>query len=176
MNKLILSAFIFLIALVTSCFERSFVIDNLENETKDRAIQETDSTLIKDKVKSLILATIAMDPEKILSQVHLEKGANVDIKAAKSYGQIKADIFNKNSFLYLVLFDTVKLRNTLKDPEIQSIAGYLSSSRSYHLHLTFYSSNECEVFINFQGRPSTAVLGNPVYEKIDGDWYLRRIF
>ncbi|MDH5717968.1 MAG: hypothetical protein OEZ22_10050 [Spirochaetia bacterium] len=142
----------------------------------DKKYFSNEGELIREKIISLIHALLNHNIETIISQIHSEIGAYADIKSPMGYKEIVNEIENPMGLLYITFWDTSRLKQMNPDIEILSFQEIFSKVKIIYLDLFFYSTEECEIYLNFKNRPSLGILGNPVYHKVDGIWYLKRLF
>jgi len=148
---------------------------------------QSDSTAIASKVKAeakilmplvegLVVGILRFNRGVVIDQIHDGKGAFIDYKAEKTKKEIIADINNDDGLLYPIIWDTDRLAKLYPSTDIKSFKDYFASAEEITFTFFFYSTTECEVQLLFEDRPAVGVMGNPIYHKIDGKWYLRRIF
>lgn len=145
-----------------------------KTELKSRA--ETEAKILLPMVRKLIVAVAKKDSDGILRQIHPNKGAFIDVKSPLSYEKIEKDFQKQNGILIPPLWNTAELRRRSGDPDLLSFRDYFRNAKEIRVSFYFYSASECEVRLAFADRPSNGVMGNPIYHKIDGRWYLKRIF
>ncbi|MDH5721376.1 MAG: hypothetical protein OEZ13_12285 [Spirochaetia bacterium] len=151
---------------------RSIHVDN----RSDKNSANISSEEIRSRLEALIKAIIQKDIKTVISQVHKEVGAYADIKAHMIYQNIAKEIDNSKGILHIIFWKTDKLREKYPDIEISSYQEIFSSSHEIALDLFFFSKEECEIYLDFENRPPSGILGNPIYHRIDNRWYLKRIF
>ncbi|MCX7632422.1 MAG: hypothetical protein N2Z22_03705 [Turneriella sp.] len=124
----------------------------------------------------LVNAIIDHNPEKILEFVHPVDGAITDAKKFQSSAQIRDALYNPETMLYRVLWDDGYWQKTAPEDNIRSYRTVLRKAGKIRLALFWYSPTECEVRLDFPGRPPMGVMGNLIFRKRDGRWYLMNFF
>lgn len=127
-------------------------------------------------MRNLITAIIQKDQKAILDQIDEQKGAFVDIKAQKKKAEVAALLADSQSTLHKVFWDDKALKKENSDSEIASYRTYFSRARKIELDFFYYNEEECEIRLNWEGRPPSGILGNPIYHKISGSWKLVSLF
>jgi len=125
---------------------------------------------------AVIGAIIAEDREKLLSFVHAKEGAIIDAKAFVSYEQVRSALYDKSAILSRVLWDDKYWKETAPEDDVRSYRSVFSRAGEIRLGLFWYSATECEVRIDFKGRPSMGLMGNLIFRKRDDRWYLMNFF
>ncbi|GEM_PF-1986100 len=138
-------------------------------------LTETESALVEARARALVAFVVAKDAEGILSLIH-ESGAYVDVKAEKTKPEIQKSLANPEDPLYIALWDTKGYQKMGGDPSLVCFRDSFLTARQMDLDLFFYSETEVEVRLVYENRPPSGVMGNPIFHKIDGQWYVRGIF
>ena len=124
-----------------------------------------DSIVLETKMREYVQGIIEKKLEIILKQIDPEKGALDDFKAPNTYADLELKFSDPESAVY---------RAYWQDTDIKSFRAMFSDAGEIKLKLYFYNDEECEIELLFEGRPSRAVLINPIYHKRNGSWYLAR--
>lgn len=143
-----------------------------KEELLEAANKEAES--IRDKMALVIAAIKAEKPDVILEQIHNEHGAYADLKALMTRKQVEKSLKNKDGLLYRVFWSDAPAKTATV--ENKSYRQFFNEAPGISIELFFYNATETEVRLEFENRPPIGILGNAVYQKYDGKWYLRRIF
>ena len=151
--------------------QQIYTIQNQKPETLKENRRQLES-----KINSLLLAVINKDSKKILEQINPKTGAYIDLKALSPYTEIEKDLKNLSGLLNPILFDGKRLRAKHKDEELKSIHELLFTQDQVLVEMHFNTSEQCEIELHITPQPPKGVLGNPIYIKENGSWYLFQIF
>ncbi|MFZ5630942.1 MAG: hypothetical protein ACOY5B_17545 [Spirochaetota bacterium] len=142
----------------------------------DEAAAQRENAALVATTAAVIGAVIAEDREKLLSYIHPKEGAIIDAKAFVSYAQVKSALYDKSAILSRVLWDDQYWKETAPGDSVRSYRSVFSRAGEIRLGLFWYSPAECEVRIDFKGRPSMGIMGNLIFRKRGDRWYLMNFF
>lgn len=142
----------------------------------NEAVAERENPLLLSAAEAVIQAIIAEDREKLLDFVHPKDGAIIDAKAFVSHAQVRSALYDKSAILSRVLWDDQYWKETAPEDNVRSYRTVFSRAGEIRLALFWYSASECEVRIEFAGRPSMGLMGNLIFRKRDERWYLMNFF
>jgi hypothetical protein len=142
----------------------------------DEANAQRENATLVAATASVIEAIIAEDREKLLSFVSAKDGAIIDAKTFVSYEQVRSALYDKSAILSRVLWDDNYWKETAPADNVLSYKTVFSRAGEIKLGLFWYSPTECEVRIDFAGRPSMGIMGNLIFRKRGERWYLMNFF
>ncbi len=142
----------------------------------DEATAQRENPLLVHTAASVIEAIIAEDREKLLGFVNTKDGAIIDAKAFVSYEQVRSALYDKSAILSRVLWDDKYWKETAPEDNVRSYRTVFSRAGEIKLALFWYSATECEVRLDFEGRPSMGLMGNLIFRKRGDRWYLMNFF
>ncbi|MFO1478705.1 MAG: hypothetical protein U1F40_00745 [Turneriella sp.] len=142
----------------------------------DEAAAQRENPVLVATAASVIESIIAEDREKLLSFVNTKEGAIIDAKAFVSYEQVRSALYDKSAILSRVLWDDKYWKETAPGDNVRSYRTVFSRAGEIKLGLFWYSPTECEVRIDFKGRPSMGLMGNLIFRKRGDRWYLMNFF
>lgn len=142
----------------------------------DEAAAQRENPALVTTTAAVIEAIISEDREKLLTFVHPEDGAIIDAKAFVSYAQVKSALYDKSAILSRVLWDDQYWKETAPADNVRSYRSVFARAGEVKLGLFWYSATECEVRIDFKGRPSMGIMGNLIFRKRGDRWYLMNFF
>ena len=127
-------------------------------------------------VTEVITAIVNEDRELLLKYVSKDEGAIIDAKAFVSYAQIRTALYDAQSQLARVFWDDKYWRETAPNDNIQSYRKTFGKAETIRAGFFWYSPSECEVRLDFPGRPSMGIMGNPIFRKRGAHWHLMNFF
>lgn len=142
----------------------------------DEATAKKENPALVTATASVIGAIIAEDRERLLTFVHPEDGAIIDAKAFVGYTQVRAALYDKTAILSRVLWDDAYWKQVAPQDNAKSYRSVFARAGEVRLGLFWYSATECEVRIDFKGRPSMGLMGNLIFRKRGDRWYLMNFF
>jgi len=142
----------------------------------DETMAQRENPALVAATAAVIGAIIAEDREKLLSFVHAKEGAIIDAKAFVGYEQVRSALYDKSAILSRVLWDDKYWKETAPEDNVRSYRSVFSRAGEIKLALFWYSPTECEVRIDFRGRPSMGLMGNLIFRKRGERWYLMNFF
>ena len=180
MNRYFLMGLAMLIAACASHQKKHIPLIHVSHIYSDNMAEKEAATKesvdIENRARNLIFAIIQKDRESILKQIHPDQGAGIDAKSKDSLTDVRKELYNEDGILYPVFWDTEKLKKLYPNSDLKSYQDYFSEAEEIMLDLFFYNSSECEVKIKFLNRPPAGVMGNLIYFKNNGQWFLMRLF
>lgn len=144
--------------------------------TADETTAQRENPVLVTATTEVIQAVIAEDREKLLSFVHPKEGAIIDAKAFVSQAHVRSALYDKSAILSRVLWDDQYWKETAPGDNVRSYRSVFTHAGEIKLGLFWYSATECEVRIDFKGRPSMGIMGNLIYRKRGDRWYLMNFF
>ncbi|GAB4444237.1 MAG: hypothetical protein OHK0011_26390 [Turneriella sp.] len=142
----------------------------------DEAAAQRENPVLVKATTEVIQAVMTEDREKLLSFVHPKEGAIIDAKAFVSYAQVRSALYDSSAVLSRVLWDDEYWKETAPADNVRSYRSIFARAGEIKLGLFWYSATECEVRIDFRGRPSMGIMGNLIFRKRGDSWYLMNFF
>lgn len=142
----------------------------------DEASAQSQNAVLVAAAESVIHAIINEDRKKLLEFVHPKEGAIIDAKAFVSYEQVERALSDPSAALYRVLWDDRYWKEIAPNDNVRSYRSVFSRAGEIKIGLFWYSPTECEVRLDFKNRPSMGLMGNLIFRKRDGRWYLMNFF
>ena len=157
-----LVSLIFLITLISCNSNPVIKLGKISYDKNKDKIKQLDHEAISQLTKKVLIAIIEEKPTEILETINKKYGAFTDIKAKSSFDEVKYE-FTSGTLHKIYWNSDDQFSKILKKPEFIT------------MNLYYYSSEECEVHIQFSNRPSLAVMNNLIVHKIDKIWYVVRL-
>ena len=113
----------------------------------------------------------------LLNHVNKQKGVYIDLKAHKTYAELKKQIEDPDSYLNTFFLYSDKLKKTTNDSKQVAIKDILSSQKNIKIELFFNETgDECEARIFLERKKKENYrLNNPYFVKIKDKWYIYRL-
>ncbi|MCB1178861.1 MAG: hypothetical protein KDK36_14850 [Leptospiraceae bacterium] len=131
---------------------------------------------ILDKFHILVDLTLKKDYSSLPSLVNPKRGIYVDLKSHWSFNQLKEELKNPESYLETFYFSQEKL-NKETGGGSYTVRNLLIMAEKLEIELFFETEDSCEIKVKFLKNKSKEFdLNNPYFIRIDGKWYLYRLF
>lgn len=128
-------------------------------------------------LKSLSQGILNKNLSVILNFVHKDRGVYLDLKGLWKYEDLQAELEKDNSYFEIYFFNHDKLEKEKGSQDVMTVRELLIASKGIRADLFFEDANSCEVKLQFLANKNLAYnLNNPHFIKIDGKWYLYRMF
>lgn len=144
--------------------------------TPDEKMAAAENPHVLAALDEIVTAIVEEKPDRILKYVNPKEGAIIDAKAFVPYTQVATALTNPKAQLYRVFWDDAYWKETAPHDNIRSYRKVFSSAGEVRVGIFYYSANECEVRLDFKNRPSIGVMGNPIFRKYDGRWFIMNMF
>ena len=142
----------------------------------DEALAASENPRVMAALEDIVGAIVAEQPDRLLQYVSPKDGAIIDAKAFVPYAQVASALANPKAQLYRVFWDDAYWQETAPNDKIRSYRKYFSSAGEVRVGIFYYSASECETRLDFAGRPAMGIMGNPIFRKRDGKWYIMNMF
>lgn len=146
-----------------------------DNQSLQKELRKNEAEQVLTAVNVLIHGVVDQKSDEILSLVHPD-GAYIDLKAKSSREYIEKVLQNKEDPLYKAMWSTKGFRELSGEDDILCYRDSFLEAGKLDLDLFFYTDREVEARLVYSGRPSSGLMGNPIFHKIDGRWYLMQFF
>ncbi len=141
-------------------------------EQSDRDVESVGGLLTR-----LVEMTFQQDFSALPEMVDRQEGLWVDLKAHRSYYQLRADLQNPRSYLRIAYLDTAGLRAMTGNPASLSVRDVLRTTRTLRADLYIDPAGSCEAKLQLVDAPDRSYyLNNPVFIRRDGEWFILRLF
>ncbi len=144
--------------------------------TADETMAAAENPKILAALEEIVTAIVEEKPEQILKYVNAKEGTIIDAKAFVPYEQVATALTNPKAQLYRVFWDDAYWKETAPRDNIRSYRKVFGSAGEVRVGIFYYSATECEVRLDFKNRPSMGLMGNPIFRKRDGKWYIMNMF
>ena len=147
------------------------------NENRDQLsrVVSPDLEILKSKSEKLIGLILDEKPREIGNMVHPEKTVFVDIKAEFTRDELLQQWSNRESALYALYWNTPLYRKISEDPGVRCFRDILRGASKITLKIEL-GRERASVWLDFPGRPSPMEMGELIFEKSEGRWFLRKLF
>jgi hypothetical protein len=142
----------------------------------DEAMAQSENPKLMLAIQEIIEAIVAKKPEVIIKYVSKIDGAITDAKAFVPYAEVASALTTPEAQLHRVFWDEKYWKETAPKDEIHSYQRVFAKAGEIKVGLFYYSGQECEVRLDFKNRPSLGLMGNPIFRKHNGRWYLLNFF
>lgn len=142
----------------------------------DEILAKAENAPVIATLDGVIHSIMEKDISKLLQFVHRKDGAIIDAKEMVSFERVETALQLQNSQLHRVLWNDDYWRKTAPTENIRSYQKTFLRAGEIRASIYYYSASECEVRIEFKNRPSMGIMGNPIFRKREGRWYLTNFF
>ncbi len=133
-------------------------------------------TEILQKLQSLVDWTLEKNYSKLPSIVHPEKGLYVDLKSLWDFPKLQEELKNPDSYLEVFFLNQEKMNST-KEGVNYTIRNLLILSKGVVAEMYFETKDSCEIKLKFkENKEREFDLNNAYFIRVDGKWYLHRLF
>lgn len=145
--------------------------------TDGNKISPEDSKQILQILRNLTSAVEEQNASKIVQNISPQKGAYLDVKGLWEYQNILEEIKKEDSYLEVYFFNHKKLVKQKKSTNVLTVRELLQKSGGIKVDLFFESKTSCEVKLKFKkNKKLEKDMNNPYFLKVDGKWYVYRLF
>ncbi len=175
------SLVIFFIFLLTinplSANPDSISIELKHTYADENKITKQDSEQIITILRKLVIAVEEKNASKIVKYISKEKGAYLDVKGLWDYESILEEIKKEDSYLEVYFFHHEKLVKQKQSENVLTVLELLQTSGGIEIDLFFESSTACEGKLRFKkNKKLEKDMNNPYFLKVNGKWYVYRLF
>ncbi|MDX1960160.1 MAG: hypothetical protein SFU98_16445 [Leptospiraceae bacterium] len=125
----------------------------------------------------LVDGTIQKNLNRLKYIVHPQKGIYLDLKGEWSYKNLLQELSKEDSYFEIYFFNKEKLQKQKESLEVETVRELLLKTKGITADLFFEKDSSCEVKLKFNENKNREFdLNNPYFIKIDGKWYLYRLF
>ena len=155
----------------------SIPIELKHTYTDGNKVTEKDSEQIIQILRKLVAAVEEKNASKIVKYISKEKGAYLDVKGLWDYESILEEIKKEDSYLEVYFFNHEKLVKQKQSESVFTVRELLQQSGGVEVDLFFESSTACEGKLRFKkNKKLEKDMNNPYFLKVNGKWYLYRLF
>lgn len=131
---------------------------------------------ILQKLQLLVEWTLEKNYSKLPTIVHPDKGLYVDLKSLWEYSKLQEELKNPDSYLEVFFLNQEKM-NSAKEGVNYTIRNLLILSKGITAEMYFETKDSCEIKLKFkENREKEHDLNNAYFIRVDGKWYLHRLF
>lgn len=140
-------------------------------------INKKDSEQIIQILRKMIVAVEEQDAEEMVKYISKEKGAYLDLKGLWDYESILEEIRKEDSYLEVYFFNHEKLVKQKQNENVFTVRELLQKSGGIEVDLFFESKTACEGKLQFRkNKKLEKDMNNPYFIKVNGKWYIYRLF
>jgi hypothetical protein len=140
-------------------------------------VTKKDSEEIINILRSLANAVEDKNALGIVKYISKEKGAYLDVKGLWDYESILKEIQKEDSYLEVYFFDHEKLVKQKQSQNVLTVGELLQKSGGIEVDLFFESKTACEGKLLFKkNKKLEKEMNNPYFLKVNGKWYVYRLF
>ncbi len=141
------------------------------------AEKRRDTEAIAALITQLIRMVDEQNLEGLPSLVSRKHGLWVDVKAHRTFDQLKVEIRKKDGYLQKYFLDTDQLRRSTKDEHKLSVRDVLRHTDTVRADFYMLADGSCEVELFLEQYPPYKFhLNQPAFLKEDGVWKVHRLF
>ncbi|TGM81769.1 hypothetical protein EHR01_02960 [Leptospira mtsangambouensis] len=141
------------------------------------SISKFDQTVIFSELRILLSDLCERKFHHLISLVHPSKGLYVDAKGYWSVEEVKNDLNDPYGYFQVYYFDQEKLDQKKGSFGNLTVRDVFSFAKQVVVDIFVSSSEEVEVKFRFEENPKLErYLINPSFIKVEGHWYLLRMF
>jgi hypothetical protein len=139
--------------------------------------KDSSESQITEILQILVNETIEKNYSSIFNHISKEKGIYIDLKSWKSREEFVDLLKLENNYIEIYFFTTEKLSKEKRTIDVRTVRDLLILSSGLTADLYFESDSSCEVKLQFlSNKQFESELNNPYFIKLDGKWYLHRLF
>ncbi|MCP5499656.1 MAG: hypothetical protein H7A25_07130 [Leptospiraceae bacterium] len=113
----------------------------------------------------------------LLELSHPKKGIYVDLKAHWDRKRLETELSSKDSYFETYFFNREKLVAVKQTEDVRTVRELLLYSGGLIIHYYFDGDEACELKLEFKDNKTLAYeLNNPYFIRVDGKWYIYRMF
>ncbi|RHX88642.1 hypothetical protein [Leptospira stimsonii] len=128
-------------------------------------------------MKSLIDDTISKDFSKLPERVAPKDGLLLDLKGTWTREQITKELLKKENYFQTYFFDRELLKKQKNSENVRTVRDLFLLSGGIEAEFYYESLTECELKLRFKDNIELEKeLLNPYFKKVQGKWYLHRMF
>ncbi|WP_061249057.1 hypothetical protein [Leptospira alstonii] len=128
-------------------------------------------------IKTLVEDTIAKDFSKLPDQVSPKDGLLLDLKGIWTREEIKKELFKEGNYFETYFFDRELLKKQKESENVRTVRDLFLLSGGIEVEFYYESMTECELKLGFkENKELEKELLNPYFKKVQGKWYLHRMF
>ncbi|MCW7489863.1 hypothetical protein [Leptospira meyeri] len=141
------------------------------------SLSKFDKTFILSELKILLSDLCERKFKNLTSLIHPAKGLYVDAKGYWTTQEVKNDLIDPYGYFQVYYFDSEKLDKKKGSFGNLTVRDVFSLAKQVTVDIYVGSSEEVEVKFRFEENPKLErYLINPSFIKIEGRWYLLRMF
>lgn len=136
-----------------------------------------DTPEILQLMKTLVQETVAKDFSKLPERVSPKDGLLLDLKGIWTREQIKKELSQKENYFETYFFDRELLKKQKNSENVRTVRDLFLLSGGIEIEFYYESMTECELKLRFKDNIELEKeLLNPYFKKVQGKWYLHRMF
>ncbi|MBM9576396.1 hypothetical protein JWG45_04430 [Leptospira sp. 201903070] len=128
-------------------------------------------------MKSLVDDTVGRDFSKLPERVSPKDGLLLDLKGIWTREQIAKELQKKENYFQTYFFDRELLKKQKNSENVRTVRDLFLLSGGIEAEFYYESLTECELKLRFKDNIELEKeLLNPYFKKVQGKWYLHRMF
>ncbi|RHX96358.1 hypothetical protein DLM76_01130 [Leptospira yasudae] len=136
-----------------------------------------DTPEILQLMKTLVDDTVRKDFSKLGDQVSPKDGLLLDLKGIWTREEIKKELLKKGNYFETYFFDRELLKKQKNSENVRTVRDLFLLSGGIEIEFYYESMTECELKLRFKDNIELEKeLLNPYFKKVQGKWYLHRMF
>ncbi|WP_425460724.1 hypothetical protein [Leptospira gomenensis] len=128
-------------------------------------------------LKTLITDTVNKDFSNLPDRVPPKDGLLLDLKGIWSREEIRKELGKKGNYFETYFFDRELLKKQKNSDNVRTVRDLFLLSGGIEAEFYYESMTECELKLRFKDNIELEKeLLNPYFKKVQGKWYLHRMF
>ncbi|EMO44968.1 hypothetical protein LEP1GSC120_3952 [Leptospira santarosai str. 200702252] len=137
----------------------------------------TDTAEILLLIKNLVEDTVRKDFSKLPDRVSPKDGLLLDLKGIWTREEIKKELSKKGNYFEIYFFERELLKKQKNSENVRTVRDLFLLSGGIEVEFYYESMTECELKLKFEDNIQLEKeLINPYFKKVQGKWYLHRMF
>ncbi|AXR61917.1 hypothetical protein [Leptospira mayottensis] len=128
-------------------------------------------------IKNLVEDTVGKNFSKLPDQVSPKDGLLLDLKGIWTREEIKKELSKKGNYFETYFFERELLKKQKNSENVRTVRDLFLLSGGIEVEFYYESMTECELKLKFKDNIQLEKeLINPYFKKVQGKWYLHRMF
>ncbi|EMM71220.1 hypothetical protein LEP1GSC038_3078 [Leptospira weilii str. 2006001855] len=128
-------------------------------------------------IKNLVEDTVGKNFSKLPDRVSPKDGLLLDLKGIWTREEIKKELSKKGNYFETYFFERELLKKQKNSENVRTVRDLFLLSGGIEVEFYYESMTECELKLKFKDNIQLEKeLINPYFKKVQGKWYLHRMF
>ncbi|MCE9501975.1 MAG: hypothetical protein K8R21_15955 [Leptospira sp.] len=142
----------------------------------NRPSQNSNEEILK-IMTQLVSGIIRKDLKDLPGLMNKEKGIYLDLKGLWTYPELERELSLEESYFKTFFFEHDHLVKRKNSQDVRTVRDLLLLSQGIEADFFYENPNSCELKLKFsQNKKFESELNNPYFLKINGKWYVYRLF